>query len=89
MSTTRAAGTESPAEAVISPTEPQPAPGATPPRTPLVARAAAELVGTAVLVAVVVGSGIQATELTQDVGLQLLANSLATVFGLEIGRAHV
>ncbi|MER5864926.1 aquaporin [Kitasatospora sp. NPDC002040] len=47
-------------------------------------RVAAELVGTAALVAVVVGSGIQATELTQDVGLQLLANSLATVFGLGV-----
>ncbi|NUK07729.1 aquaporin [Streptomyces lunaelactis] len=64
--------------------EPRPVPGAAPPRTPLVARAAAELVGTAALVAVVVGSGIQATELTQDVGLQLLANSLATVFGLGV-----
>jgi glycerol uptake facilitator-like aquaporin len=64
--------------------EPQPAPGATPPRTPLHSRAAAELLGTALLVAVVVGSGIQATELTQDVGLQLLANSIATVFGLGI-----
>ncbi|MFI2352217.1 aquaporin [Streptomyces sp. NPDC019443] len=63
---------------------PQPAPGAIPPRIPLVARAAAELVGTAALVAVVVGSGIQATELTQDVGLQLLANSIATVFGLGV-----
>ncbi len=59
-------------------------PGATPPRNPLVARAAAELIGTALLVAVVVGSGIQATELTKDVGLQLLANSTATVFGLGI-----
>ncbi|MGN9761055.1 aquaporin [Streptomyces sp. SD31] len=64
--------------------EPQPAPGATPPRTPLTSRAAAELLGTALLVAVVVGSGIQATELTQDVGVQLLANSIATVFGLGI-----
>lgn len=64
--------------------DPQPAPGAIPPRTPLVARAAAELIGTALLVAVVVGSGIQATELTEDVGLQLLANSTATVFGLGI-----
>ncbi|MFP1625608.1 aquaporin [Streptomyces sp. 5K101] len=63
---------------------PQPAPGATPPRTPLVARAAAELIGTAALVAVVVGSGIQATELTDDVALQLLANSTATVFGLGV-----
>jgi glycerol uptake facilitator-like aquaporin len=61
-----------------------PAPGATPPRNPLVSRAAAELVGTALLVAVVVGSGIQATDLTDDVGLQLLANSTATVFGLGI-----
>ncbi|MEU3402353.1 aquaporin [Streptomyces sp. NPDC006670] len=63
---------------------PQPAPGATPPRTPLIARAAAELVGTAALVAIVVGSGIQATQLTQDVALQLLANSTATVFGLGV-----
>ncbi|MBT2674723.1 aquaporin family protein [Streptomyces sp. ISL-14] len=64
--------------------EPQPAPGAAPPRSPLTSRAAAELLGTALLVAVVVGSGIQATELTQDVGVQLLANSIATVFGLGI-----
>lgn len=41
-------------------------------------RATAEFVGTAFLVATVVGSGIMATELTDDVGLQLLANSLAT-----------
>ncbi|KPI22060.1 major intrinsic protein [Actinobacteria bacterium OK074] len=51
---------------------------------PLGRRAAAEAVGTAALVAVVVGSGIQATELTQDVGVRLLANSLATVFGLGV-----
>ncbi|MFB6561976.1 aquaporin [Streptomyces sp. NPDC056400] len=51
---------------------------------PLRRRALAELVGTAALVAVVVGSGIQATELTDDVALQLLANSLATVFGLGV-----
>jgi glycerol uptake facilitator-like aquaporin len=50
----------------------------------LAARAAAELVGTAALVAVVIGSGIQATELTKDIGVQLLANSLATVFGLGV-----
>ncbi|WP_043475349.1 aquaporin [Kitasatospora sp. MBT66] len=55
-----------------------------PPAVPLPNRVAAELVGTAALVAVVVGSGIQATELTRDVGLQLLANSLATVFGLGV-----
>lgn len=44
----------------------------------LVSRATAELVGTALLVATVVGSGVMATRLTDDVGLQLLANSLAT-----------
>ncbi|GHF50259.1 aquaporin [Streptomyces griseosporeus] len=75
---------ESAAESAIPDAAPQPAPGATPPRRPLAARAAAELVGTAALVAVVVGSGIQATELTKDVGVQLLANSLATVFGLGV-----
>ncbi|MFI8768295.1 aquaporin [Streptomyces sp. NPDC053792] len=57
---------------------------ASPARPPLAPRVAAELVGTAALVAIVVGSGIQATKLTQDVGLQLLANSLATVFGLGV-----
>ena len=41
-------------------------------------RAVAELVGTAFLVMAVVGSGIAATRLTADVGLQLLANSLVT-----------
>jgi glycerol uptake facilitator-like aquaporin len=75
---------ESAAESVIPSAEPQPAPGATPPSRPLAPRAAAELVGTAALVAVVIGSGIQATELTEDVGVQLLANSLATVFGLGV-----
>ncbi|WP_406414352.1 aquaporin [Streptomyces sp. NBC_01614] len=76
---------ESPTAPDVVGTDPQPAPGATPPQTPpLLARAAAELVGTAALVAVVVGSGIQATELTQDVGLQLLANSTATVLGLGV-----
>ncbi|UUU37214.1 aquaporin family protein [Streptomyces sp. CA-210063] len=53
-------------------------------RTPLGACAAAEFVGTAALVTVVVGSGMQATGLTRDVGVQLLANSLATVFGLGV-----
>ncbi|NWF29523.1 aquaporin family protein [Streptomyces sp. PKU-EA00015] len=71
-------------DVIAADASPQPAPGATPPRTPLVARAAAELVGTAALVAVVVGSGIQATQLTDDVALQLLANSTATVFGLGV-----
>ncbi|MGX1368247.1 glycerol uptake facilitator-like aquaporin [Streptomyces canus] len=75
---------ESAAESAVPAAEPQAAPGATPPRRPLAARAAAELVGTAALVAVVIGSGIQATELSKDVGVQLLANSLATVFGLGV-----
>jgi glycerol uptake facilitator-like aquaporin len=44
----------------------------------LAARATAELVGTALLAATVVGSGVMATRLTDDVALQLLANSLAT-----------
>jgi glycerol uptake facilitator-like aquaporin len=47
-------------------------------------RAAVEAVGSGVLVMVVVGSGIQATRLTSDVGLQLLANSTATVLGLAV-----
>ncbi len=51
---------------------------------PLGRRAAAEFVGTGALVAVVVGSGIQAAGLSQDVGVQLLADSLATVFGLGV-----
>jgi glycerol uptake facilitator-like aquaporin len=42
-------------------------------------RAVAELVGTAFLVAAVVGSGIAAQRLSpNDVGLQLLENALAT-----------
>lgn len=51
---------------------------------PLPRRLAAELVGAALLVAVVVGSGIMAQALTADVATQLLANSLATVFGLAV-----
>lgn len=38
----------------------------------------AEFVGTAFLLAAVIGSGIMAEELTDDVGLQLLQNALAT-----------
>ena len=44
----------------------------------LARRAVAELVGTALLVATVVGSGIAASRLTHDVGLRLLENSIAT-----------
>jgi glycerol uptake facilitator-like aquaporin len=48
-------------------------------------RIAAEFLGTALLVMSVVGSGIMAQNLTSDVGLQLLANAIATggaLFGL-------
>jgi len=43
-----------------------------------------EYLGTFLLVAIVVGSGIMATDLTNDVGLQLLINTVATVFGLYV-----
>ena len=59
----------------------------TPPSAPqpLVRRLLAEFLGTGLLVTVVVGSGIAAAELSpDDVGLQLLENSMATVFGLAI-----
>ncbi|MFI5047582.1 MAG: aquaporin [Acidimicrobiia bacterium] len=49
----------------------------------LARRATAEAVGTAFLVAIVVGSGIAAQRLSpHDVGLQLLENSIATGAGL-------
>lgn len=52
---------------------------------PLWRRASAELLGTGLLVAVVVGSGIAAQHLSpNDVGLQLLENSLATALGLTV-----
>ena len=54
-------------------------------RAPLGRRLLAEAVGTGLLVTVVVGSGIAAQTLSPgDVGLQLLENSLATVFGLSV-----
>jgi glycerol uptake facilitator-like aquaporin len=48
------------------------------PTADLTRRVAAETLGTAVLVATVVGSGIMAQSLTDDVALALLANGLAT-----------
>jgi arsenate reductase len=52
-------------------------------RPDLTRRAVAEFLGTALLVAVVVGSGIGAQRLSPDnVGLQLLENSVATAAGL-------
>lgn len=53
--------------------------------TDLARRLTAELLGTALLVTVVVGSGIAAERLSPgDVGLQLLENSTATAFGLTV-----
>jgi glycerol uptake facilitator-like aquaporin len=51
-------------------------------RVQLARRLVAEGLGTALLVAVVVGSGIYAEKLSSDVGLQLLENSIATGAGL-------
>jgi len=45
---------------------------------------AGEFLGTALLVSIVVGSGIMATNLSQDVGVQLLINTISTVFGLAV-----
>lgn len=51
----------------------------------LARRLSAEALGTLLLVAVVIGSGIAAQRLSpDDVGLQLLENSTATVFGLTV-----
>jgi len=51
----------------------------------LARRALAELTGTWLLVAVVVGSGIMATRLSPgDTGVELLENTLATVAGLAV-----
>jgi glycerol uptake facilitator-like aquaporin len=52
---------------------------------PMWQRLIAEFTGTALLVTVVVGSGIAAQQLSpDDIGLQLLENSTATVFGLAV-----
>ncbi|MEU3463379.1 aquaporin [Streptomyces sp. NPDC006733] len=70
------------APAALAPQQ-TPAPEQAPsPAVPPLRRAAAEIVGTAALVTVVVGSGIQATRLSQDTGVQLLANVLATALAL-------
>ena len=53
--------------------------------TPLWRRVVAETLGTALLVAVVVGSGIAAASLSpNDIGLQLLENAFATALGLAV-----
>jgi glycerol uptake facilitator-like aquaporin len=51
---------------------------------PLLRRMLAEYVGSAVLVAVVVGSGISAQLRSDDAGVQRLVNSLATVGALGV-----
>ena len=51
---------------------------------PLPRRLLAEFLGSALLAAIVIGSGIMATTLTPDVGVQLLINSLATALGLMV-----
>lgn len=52
---------------------------------PLSRRLLAEFLGTALLVTVVVGSGIAAQQLSpDDIGLQLLENSIATALGLTV-----
>jgi glycerol uptake facilitator-like aquaporin len=50
----------------------------------MIRRVAAELMGTGVLVAVVVGSGIMATTLSPDLGVDLLINAVATVAALGV-----
>ena len=45
---------------------------------------ASEFLGTATLIATVVGSGAMATALSDDIGIQLLINTIATVFVLYI-----
>ncbi len=52
--------------------------------TDLMRRLAAEAAGTGFLVAAVIGSGIMAESLTDDVALQLLCNALATAAALVV-----
>ena len=49
---------------------------------PLPRRLLAEFLGSALLAALVIGSGIAAAQLSEDVGLQLLENAAATAAGL-------
>ena len=50
----------------------------------LAQRLVAEFLGTALLVAAVVGSGIMASSLTQDIAVTLLANTFSTIFALGV-----
>jgi glycerol uptake facilitator-like aquaporin len=47
-----------------------------------VGKSIAEFFGTALLVCVVVGSGIMGTNLSQDSGVALIINTLSTIFAL-------
>ncbi len=58
-------------------------PSSTPTRT-LPVRVLAEALGSASLITAVVGSGIMATRLTDDVGVQLLINAVATAAALVV-----
>ncbi|RDI46355.1 glycerol uptake facilitator-like aquaporin [Nocardia mexicana] len=53
-------------------------------KTGVAQRMLAELVGTAMLVTAIVGSGIAAQRLSQDPGARLFANSAATALGLSV-----
>ena len=44
----------------------------------MIRRLAAEALGTGLLIVAVIGSGIMATNLTDDIALQLLCNAVAT-----------
>ena len=48
----------------------------------LVGKAVAEFSGTALLVNVVVGSGIMGTNLSDDLGVALIINTISTIFAL-------
>ena len=48
----------------------------------LFGKAIAEFIGTALLVCVVVGSGIMGTNLSEDAGIALLINTISTIFAL-------
>ena len=70
---------------VFDPSDRPPATETSTARVTLWRRLLAEAVGTGLLVTIVVGSGIAAQQLSpRDVGLQLLENSTATVFGLGV-----
>jgi glycerol uptake facilitator-like aquaporin len=49
-----------------------------------ISRATAEFAGTAVLVCVVVGSGIMGTNLSDDLGVALIINTISTIFALAL-----